>query len=240
MVERYRRREEESWRKFDAVIAINRKELDYVRSTTPSSIKLFHAPMGVDLAQWPYSWSPPGMPRLAYYGAMGNPHNQAEALACYRRLMPEIWRRFPDAEFWIIGGNPPEIIRALESDSRVKVTGFIEKVQRVLSRMSLALCPWSGHFGFRSRLIEVMALGVPVVASPDAIYGMEIEPDRGLLLGRDDQEMISQSMGLLNDSDFAAEQSRFARQQIERRFSAEATYGRLARELFEWLASRRK
>ena len=240
MVERYRRREEESWRKFDAVIAINHKELDSVRSATPPSIKLFHTPMGVELTKWPYSWSPPTAPRLAYYGALGNPHNQADALVCYRRLMPEIWRRFPDAEFWIIGGNPPESIRALESDSRVKVTGFVENVQPVLSRMSLTLCPWSGVFGFRSRLIEVMALGVPVVASPDAIYGMEIEPDRGLLLGSDHGEMITQSLRLLNDSDFAAEQSRFARQQIEQRFSVEATYGKLARDLFEWLAARPK
>src|SRR5262249_29035716 len=155
------------------VIAINHEELNYLRSATPSTTKLFHAAMGVDLALWPYSWSPSGKPCLAYYGGLGSPHNQADALACYQRLMPEIWRRFPDAEFWIVGGNPPETIRALGSDSRVKVTGFVENVQPVLSRMSLLLCPWSGIFGFRSRLIEAMALGVPVVTSPDAVYGME-------------------------------------------------------------------
>jgi glycosyltransferase involved in cell wall biosynthesis len=240
MVERYRRREEEAWRKFDAVIAINREELSYAQSVTPAATKLFHAAMGVDLTRWPYSWSPPDKARLAYYGGLGNPHNQADALTCYHRLMPEIWRRFPDAEFWIVGSNPPEAIRALESDSRVKVTGYVENVQQVLSRMSLALCPWSGTFGFRSRLIEVMALGAPVVASPDAVYGMELEPNRGLLLGRDDQEMINHALRLLGDSGFAAEQSRFARRQVEERFSVEVTYGKLMRELSDWLTSRQK
>jgi glycosyltransferase involved in cell wall biosynthesis len=240
MVERYRRREEQSWRKFDAVIGANREELEYVRSATPPTIKIFHAPNGVDLAQWPYSWSPSRPPRLAYYGGLGTRNNQADALACYHSLMPEIWRRFPDVELWIVGGNPPESIRGLESDSRVKVTGFVKNAQPVLSKMSLLLCPWSGTFGFRSRLIEVMALGVPVVASQDAVYGMELEPGRGLLLGRDYQEMIGHALRLLNNSDFAVQQSRFARQQIEQRFSAEATYGALMRELVEWLTARQK
>jgi len=84
-----------------------------------------------------------------------------------------------------------------------------------------------------------MALGVPVVTSPDAVYGMEIEPDRGLLLGRDYREMVSQALRLLNDNNFAAEQSGFARRQVEQRFGVEATYGKLMRELSEWLTARK-
>jgi hypothetical protein len=69
---------------------------------------------------------------------------------------------------------------------------------------------------------------------------MELEPGRGLLLGRDYQEMIRHALRLLNNTEFAIQQSRFVRQQIERRFSVEATYGRLMREPVEWLTARQK
>lgn len=234
-LERYRQREEQAWQLFDAIIAINHSELQHVAQCVPPPVKLFHAGMGVDLTMWPYLWQPQNPPRLAYYGGLGNPHNQTDARKVHDELMPALWRRFPDAELWLIGSNPPEDLRALTADARVKVTGFIERVQPILSTMTAVLCPFSGTFGFRSRVIETMALGVPVVASPDAVYGMEMEEGRGLLLGETNEQLIEHALRLLDDQSFAAEQSKLARRQIETQFSVEATYGKLALELRDWL-----
>jgi glycosyltransferase involved in cell wall biosynthesis len=153
--------------------------------------------------------------------------------------MPLIWRQFPDTEFWIVGSNPPPVLRALAADPRVKVTGFVQDVQTVLCRMSAVLCPWTGTYGFRSRLVEVLALGVPVVATPEAVDGMDLEDGKGLLLGRTDAEAAQQVLSLLEGATFAADQSRFARQQVRTRYSAANTYGRFAQELFDWCAARR-
>lgn len=236
-LERYRQREEQAWQLFDAIIAINHSELQHVAQCVPPSVKMFHAGMGVDLKLWPYSWQPQNPPRVAYYGGLGNPHNQADARKVHNELMPAIWQRFPNAELWLIGSNPPEDLRALTADARVKVTGFVEQVQPILSTMTAILCPFSGTFGFRSRLIETMALGVPVVASPDAVYGMEMEEGCGLRLGETNEQLIEHALQLFSDENFAAEQSKLARQQVEKQFSVEATYGKLAIELREWLSN---
>ncbi len=236
-LERYRQREEQAWQLFDAIIAINHSELNHVSQCVPSSVKLFHAGMGVDLTLWPYSWQPQNPPRIAYYGGLGNPHNQTDARKVHDELMPAIWQSFPEAQLWLIGSNPPEDLRALTADARVKVTGFVEQVQSVLSTMTAMMCPFSGTFGFRSRVIETMALGVPVVASPDAVYGMEMKAGRGLLLGESNEQLIEHALRLLGDEDFAAVQSKSARQQVEKQFSIEATYGNLALELCDWLSN---
>src|SRR5690606_14691233 len=111
---------------------------------------------GIDLQKWPYSWQPAQPPRIAYYGGLGSPHNQRDALQCYEEIMPTVWAHFPDVELWIVGSRPPATIQALaEQDSRVTVTGFVERVQDVLQTMTAVLCPWTGKYGFRSRLIEV-------------------------------------------------------------------------------------
>ena len=118
------------------------------------------------------------------------------------------------------------------------VTGFVDDVQSVLRSMTAVVCPWEGTWGFRSRLIETMALGVPAVVTPDAVHGMELEHGGGVLHGRTDAELAAHVLQLLSETDFQKEQSRRARERVEQLFSLEKTYGRLITDLADWLRSR--
>jgi glycosyltransferase involved in cell wall biosynthesis len=169
---------------------------------------------------------------------LGNPHNQEAALRCHDQIMPRIWMKFPAAELWLVGSGSSERLRSLTSDSRVKVTGFVDEVQDVLHSMSLVLCPWSGTYGFRSRIVEVMALGVPVVATPAAVDGMELESGRGIILTDSDDAMAERTLELLSSSKQLEAQSRLARSEMERLYNLDNTYGRLMMELRDWLAGR--
>src|ERR1035437_2193069 len=113
---KYRAAEESAWRKFDAVIAINRIEFQYVSEQASRSIRVFYAPMGTDLTLWPDCWQPAAPPRLGYYGGLGGSHNEAGALRCHEHIMPVIWKRFPDAELWLVGSNPSGRLRRLAAD----------------------------------------------------------------------------------------------------------------------------
>jgi glycosyltransferase involved in cell wall biosynthesis len=234
---RYKAAEERAWSLFDALIAINREEERYARSMLPPHVPVLHAAMGTDLSLWPHSAAPADPPRIAYYGGLGSPHNQSSALQCVTGIAPRIWESYPNAELWLVGSHPPPSFADLTRDPRVKVTGYVEDVQSILRTMTAVICPWTGRYGFRSRLIEVMALGVPIVASPDATYGMELDEGAGVLFGNDDAELAAQTMRLFADREFARQQGRLARAQVERSFSVENTYGRLMVELDEWLGA---
>lgn len=232
LVRAYRRREEAAWDKYDALIAISSGEAAYAQTVVPGK-PIFLAPMGTDLAKWPYCWSPARPLRLAFYGAMSNP-NLRSIVRCVERIMPLIWQSAPETEFWIVGGTPPPKIVALGRNPRVRVTGYVEDVGELLASMTAVLCPWEGTYGFRSRLIEVMAVGTPVVATPDAVYGMGLTVDKGLLLGHDDETLARHCRVLLERADLALEQSKLARRQVEENFSFDATYGKLADELYRF------
>lgn len=238
-IEKYSMAEERAWKEFDGLIAINREEQRYVEAKLARTNKIFYAPMGVDLTLWPYSWKPVKPLRVAYYGGLGNAQNQQGALRCFNHIMPEIWRRFPETELWLVGSNPPESLRTLShTDSRVKLTGYVKDVQQVLRGMSAVICPWSGIYGFRSRLIEVMALGVPLVTTNDAVYGMDLENGKGLFLGEDDKELSELLLKLLDDETVAQKQSHLARQQAEQLYNLDNTYGKLMNDLYDWLQMR--
>ncbi len=234
---KYTAAEEQAWQCFDGIVAINRAEEQYVKTRVTDKTRVFYAPMGIDLDNWTFDWQPEIQPqRVAYYGGLSSPHNQQSASDCFSKIMPIVWKQKPDTELWIVGSNPPPQILSLpEQDKRVKVTGFVEDVKETLKQFSVVVCPWQGLYGFRSRLVEVMALGVPLVTTPDAVYGMELENGQGILLGENEAELAEKTLHLLQDSLFAAQQSELARQKIENLYSIESTYDKLSKELYEWL-----
>ncbi len=230
-VHRYQRQEEAAWAHFDTLITINRAEHTYLQTTvspTPSSVsRLLYLPMGIDLTRWPSGYTPASPPRLAYYGGLGSAHNQQDALTCYRDIMPLVWAQRPDAELWLVGSSPPPFLQALPAqDGRVHVTGFVENVQPTLAAMTAILCPWSGTYGFRSRLVEALALGVPVIASPDAVYGMDFVEGQGLLFAQSPAAFATHALALLADPALARTHSQHA-VSAAAQYSFDATYGQL-------------
>jgi len=235
-LKRYEQHEYNAWKTFDALIAITDSEYKHVQALFPRKT-LFYTPMGVDLKLWPYMWTPSAPARIAYYGGLGNPYNQREALRCYHHIMPHIWQIHPRTEFWIIGSNPSESLRELvRKDSRIHVPGFVEEIHSLLSTMTTVLCPFEGRFGFRSRLIEALALGVPIVATPDAVYGMGLETGGGVFLDDRNESLAQFCLSLIENNEFAHQQSLLARQQVEKNFSFEATYGKLAQDLYDFVS----
>jgi glycosyltransferase involved in cell wall biosynthesis len=237
-VNRYRRHEENTWARFDGIVAISAGELEYVRSHVPSTTSVFYLPMGINLAAWPFGYRPAIPPRIVYYGGLGNYHNQEGVRRCVGQIMPAVWKSFPEAELWIVGSNPPPEIQSLARDPRIHVTGFVEKPQEILATMSVAVCPFLGRFGFRSRIVEVMSVGVPMVATEDAVFGMGLSEKEALLTGETDAELASHVISLLSDAQRAGALSRCARSLVEREYSVEATYGTFGRTLFEWMTMR--
>ncbi|MBI5645297.1 MAG: glycosyltransferase [Ignavibacteriae bacterium] len=233
-VQRYKMREEAAWRDFTALIAINAGEAEYTRPRVDGT-PVFLAQMGTDLSLWPKTYNPAVPHRIGFWGSLSSDVNRRSASQVARRIMPLIWQRYPDCECWIVGANPPDELSALTVDPRIHVTGFVEHPAELLGTMRAVLCPWEGTYGFRSRLVEVMACGVPVVASPDAVYGMGLRQDHGLLLGDTDDDLAHGALRLMDDDSFAEEQSLRARAQVEDGYSFESTYGGLARDLLTLL-----
>lgn len=237
---KYRSFEEQAWNRFDGIIAINNHEHNYVCSKINKAPPMLNAGTGVDINDWPYCWNPSYPSRIVFYGALSGKENQHAALRCVNQIMPFVWQRIPMTEFWIVGANPPKNLCKLEINPLIKVTGFVEDVKTVLSQATLLLCPLVGKYGFRSRLIEAMALGLPIITSNDAVYGMDIDNNQGLIASDSDNVMADTAIKFLTLPDFARRQSLLARMQVERKFSFEATYDRIVSFLLSYVKTETK
>ncbi|MEM9291342.1 MAG: glycosyltransferase family 4 protein [Acidobacteriota bacterium] len=228
----YRHREESAWRDFHQLISINSHEHREAQKVLGPDGDLIYAPMGVDLEDWPHVPDPASEPRLAFFGGLGSPHNQRDARICHHEVLPRVREQVPGTSLWIVGSKPPPDIQALHDESAgVVVTGFVEDPVEPLSKAWVVLCPWTGTYGFRSRLVQVMALGVPVVASPDAIVGMDLHHGEGIFLAGTPEAMAARAIELLQNPEQRRVQGEKARRAVEEVYSFDATYGHLEREM---------
>jgi sugar transferase (PEP-CTERM/EpsH1 system associated) len=82
----------------------------------------------------------------------------------------------------IVGANPGPAVLALGALPGVLVTGRVSAVQPYLAHAAAVVAPLRIARGVQNKVLEGMAMGRPVIASPQAFEGIRAEPGRDLLV----------------------------------------------------------
>jgi glycosyltransferase involved in cell wall biosynthesis len=141
-----------------------------------------------------------------------------------REALPLIRRHRPDACFVVAGREPPPELRRLEGKG-VIVTGEVKDMRCWLAAASVVVAPLRTARGVQNKVLEAMAMGRPVVASPAAFEGIEAEPGRHLIVTENIGDAV---LGLLANPVKAEAIGTAARRQIEARYRWEARLAPLA------------
>ncbi len=109
---------------------------------------------------------------IVFTGAMDYPPN-IDAVAWFvAKVFPNIRKHRPDARFIIVGSNPTHQVRRLAETQGVEVTGFVDDVRGYVSQASVVVAPLRVARGIQNKVLEAMAMGKVVVASPEALTGI--------------------------------------------------------------------
>jgi sugar transferase (PEP-CTERM/EpsH1 system associated) len=88
-------------------------------------------------------------------------------------VFPRVLRERPQAEFWIVGAAPDPSVRALAEKSNIHVTGKVPDVRPYLKHAHLAVAPLRIARGVQNKVLEALAMGLPVVCTPEASAGLD-------------------------------------------------------------------
>ena len=122
-------------------------------------------------------------PQLVFAGHMDYWPNADAAMWFAREVMPLLRARVPTACFNVVGANPGPEVLALAALPGVRVTGRVADVRPFLAHAAASVAPLRIARGIQNKVLEAMAAGVPVIASPQAYEGVRAEPGRDLLVG---------------------------------------------------------
>jgi glycosyltransferase involved in cell wall biosynthesis len=166
------------------------------RSPTPRATIL---PNGVDLDYWRRS-APRLGSEVVFSGAMHYPPNDDAAHVLLESIMPRVWAQDESVRVRIVGRDPRRGLReAADRDPRVALTGFVDDVRPHLDAAGIYIAPLRFASGIQNKLLEALAMEIPVVTSPVAAAGLRRDGggDPPISLAETAEEFASQILGSL-------------------------------------------
>jgi len=118
---------------------------------------------------------------LLFIGGFSHAPNLDAVTFFVREVWPAVLSGIPDAKFHIIGDAPPPEIQALASESII-VTGYLPDVKPAFDGIKLSVAPLRFGAGVKGKINQSMSYGVPVVATPVAVEGMQLTPEENVLV----------------------------------------------------------
>jgi glycosyltransferase involved in cell wall biosynthesis len=125
--------------------------------------------------------------------------NEEAVIFFARQVLPLIQESIPEARFLIVGRNPGPRVRELSKLRGVEVTGFVPDVRTWLAKARVAVAPFTIAAGIQNKILEALAYGLPVVASPRAAQALAPSVAAGVDTGGSAEEMASKILTLLRD-----------------------------------------
>lgn len=136
-------------------------------------------------------------------------------------VLPLLRARFSDVRFTIVGSKPTAAVRALAELPGVRVTGFVEDTREWLATAAISVAPLRIARGIQNKVLEALAMGLPVVGTTSATQGIEGVDGRDFLVADSAQEQAAAIARLFDAPDEARALGRRGREFVERNYDWE-------------------
>ncbi|MBN8672136.1 MAG: glycosyltransferase [Flavipsychrobacter sp.] len=141
---------------------------------------------------------------LLFTGNMDYAPNVDAVQYFVEEVFPIIKQQHSQVKFIIAGQRPVKKVQDLASDD-VQVTGFIKDLAAVYNQASVVVAPLRFGAGTQNKVLEAMAMGVPVVCSNIGFKGLGIESGEGAIMQTDPQQFAQSVIQLLNSQQMREE-----------------------------------
>jgi glycosyltransferase involved in cell wall biosynthesis len=217
--------ENKTYGEFDGVLFVSDADAAYAKKRHQArTSKIFVLPLVVDT-----SYFTPGPQEsnsdlsLVFLGNMFNYINEDAILWFCRAVWARLKQMVPDLKLFIVGNDPSPRVRELSSkDGDIFVTGYLKDVRPVIRNSTVFISPLRMGTGIKNRILQGMAMGKAIVASPLSVEGLNVEDGKQLRVARDAEEFYQQILVLLKNSYERVRLSQDGRVFVEKNHSLES------------------
>jgi len=204
-------RSSESW-------MVSNSDIDAARELSPGA-RLRYVPNVVDVTALA-ALAPQGSTgddrRAIYVASFTYEPNRNGLRFLLDEVFPRVWAELPDARLALVGeglDQPPS------ADARVEALGFVDDLAGAYARARCAVVPLLQGGGTPLKFIEALAYGLPVIATPRAARGLDVQDGENCLIAADAGSFASALVRVLRDG--APEIGRRGRELAAERYSIE-------------------
>jgi glycosyltransferase involved in cell wall biosynthesis len=169
---------------------------------------------------------PPGGPEgrkgILFVAGFGHPPNVDAAEWLVNEIMPRVRREIADAHLWLVGSNPTPAVQQLASEA-VTVTGYVSdgRLDEFYRTARVAVVPLRFGAGVKSKVIEAMHHGLPLVTTPTGAQGL-VDLDAAIPISDQADRIAQEVVSLMRDDGRWRDVASAGRRYISTRFSRAA------------------
>lgn len=193
----YKNKELRILQSYKRVFFVSQKDLHYLTNSTKSlSSNLYVIANGVNQNMIDRdSHNTISENLIVFSGIMDYKPNIDAVIYFVKNIFPKILMDLPDTKFIIVGKNPVKKILELNS-SNIEVTGWVENIAEYIDKATVYVSPLVTGAGLKNKILEAMALRIPIVATSISIDGLMLEDNKHILIA-DNSESFANSVVLL-------------------------------------------
>ena len=178
-------------------------------------------PNGVDARYWKRGAPPASGATVAFTGVMAYRPNHDAAMRLVARVLPLLRRRVPEARIVVAGRDPRADLRlAASGHPEITVTGACADLRPHLEGAAVYCAPLRFASGMQNKLLEALAMEVPVVTTTVAAAGLLVDgDDLPIAVADDDEALADATARLMSDPAARLRLGPAGRRYAERHFS---------------------
>jgi glycosyltransferase involved in cell wall biosynthesis len=168
--------------------------------------------------------------RVVFVGVMDYGPNEDAATFLAERIFPLVRRSVPDAQLVLVGRNPkPALLERARHWDHVEITGAVEDVQPYLDSAAVFAAPIRFASGTQNKVLEAMAMEIPVVTTSVVADGIRIDQssEPPLRVADDPQLFADEIISLLLSPQQRVALGRRGRQFVQTHFDWDVSVGKL-------------
>ena len=124
-----------------------------------------------------------------------------------KEVLPLVRRELPDVIFRIVGSNIPgmvfkeEEVKELAAEPGVEIVGFADELDSIFNQCRISVAPLRFGAGIKGKIGTSLCYGVPCVATPIAVEGMDLEHRANILIGSHADDFARQVVNIYTDEE---------------------------------------
>ncbi len=207
-----------------------RDELEAVRPGLNVSV----VPHGVDIEQFREPAECVKEEAVMFLGNYPHDPNRDAVVWFVEHAWPTVKKEVPGAKFYVVGKDPtPDLLELARRDPSITVTGTVDDVRPYFERSKVFICPVRIGGGFRGKVLEAMAMGLPIVSTALGAEGVPATDGDQMFIEDDPAAFAGKVVDLLRDDSLCSEVGARARRMVEDSFSWEKGVEELEKVLAE-------
>jgi polysaccharide biosynthesis protein PslH len=196
---RLRRLEQDLCRWARAALVVSKPEADVFRSFSPWT-EVHAVTNGVDLSYFaPETTASADQNSCVFVGALDYYPNIDAAQWFCREVWPLIHARQPQSKFLMVGRRPDPAVQRLTELAGVQLVRDVPDVRPYVSKATVVVVPLRIARGLQNKVLEALAMGKAVVASPPALAALKTRPGVHLLAASAAQEWTNAVLEVMDN-----------------------------------------